>query len=81
MIKVRLSLYSTDAHKSRKIAVKTKTFDNIYEAYREAHLTVFYLPSNMELSVETCDKTPKELAVFVGMEGTLDESGSTGIDN
>lgn len=69
MLKLRKTLYVDRGRKCEKVSSEVVEYEDVYACYRDAHLTVFHLPSSFELSIETVGKSPRELAVFVGMGG------------
>ena len=69
MLKLRKTLYVDRGRKCEKVSSEIVEYEDVYACYRDAHLTVFHLPSSFELSIETTGKSPRELAVFVGMGG------------
>lgn len=72
MVRLRKTLWMDTGRKAVKAAVSEKEYEDMYDAFRECYLEVFHMPGTFELSVETCSKHPKEVAVFCGMEGVLE---------
>ncbi len=71
MITIRKTLWADIGRKAQKISAETKTYKDVFEALQDAYVCMVHMPSNLELSLETCDKAPKEIATFYGLSGSL----------